>query len=57
MSKARADEVGAELDALVQEGRARSRDDLQQVLKTLRSAVNAWTAYDLVKKDVTVPFA
>lgn len=57
MSKARAEAVQAELDALVQEGHARSRDDLQKELRVLRNAVNAWTAYEMVKDDVTVPFA
>lgn len=57
MSKARAEAVQAELDALVQEGQARSKDDLQKDLRILRNAVNAWTAYEMVKGDVTVPFA
>jgi hypothetical protein len=57
LDEARAGQVQAELEALGKEGRGRSKEDLQQELKVLRNAVNAWTTYDLVKSEVTVPLA
>jgi flagellar basal body-associated protein FliL len=57
LDEARAAQVQAELDALGKEGRGRSKAELQQELKVLRNAVNAWTTYELVKSAVTVPLA
>jgi hypothetical protein len=46
LDKARAEKVRAELDG-------RSKDELQRELKVLRNAINAWTAYELVKAGIT----
>ncbi len=57
LDKARAEAVAAEIDGLAQEDRAVTKENLQQELKVLRNAIKAWTAYELVKAEVTVPLS
>ena len=52
LDKERAKAVEAELEALANERRGRTKEELQQELKILRNAVHAWTAYELVRPDV-----
>ncbi len=55
LDKKRAAAVQQELDSLAKEGHARTKDELQRELKMLRNAINAWTAYELVKAKITQP--
>ena len=53
----RLEEVREEMAALAKAGQAPTKKELQQELKTLRNAVNAWTAYPLVQDAVKTPLA
>ncbi len=50
-------EVRKEMEALTQAGKAPTKAELQNELKTLRNAVNAWTAYPLVGNEIKTPLA
>ncbi len=57
ITQERMEKVRDEMDALAKAGKRPTKKELQQELKTLRNAVNAWTVYLLVRGDIQTPLA